>query len=108
MHVEAGQDVFKRGQFKEQSAVLEGAANALNGDIVWRQAVDRRALEINRARGRRHVTGYGVEKRRFASPIWPDDGAHLAGMGIESHVSERLEAGKIDRNTLHFEKWFHG
>ena len=96
MHVKSGQDVLQGSQFQEQSAVLEGAANAHHRNIVRRQAVNRLTLELHAAVGCRHVAGDGVKKRRFSGSVRPDNGTYLASVGVEGHIGERPKAGKVD------------
>src|SRR6185503_11714925 len=52
------------------------------------------AEELNGARGRRELAGDDVEERRLPGPVWPEDGAPLAGPDLQVDAADGLQAAE--------------
>ena len=79
-------------QAEERPRLLVGAAHAELRAGARRQRRDLVAEELDRAGGRRHVTGDDVEQRRLPGAVRAENGAPLAVRDVEIDVTHGVEA----------------
>ena len=101
--VRADHHVLEHGLGREQREVLEGAADAQAGDAVRRHGQERRAVEGDRARGRRVEPAHAVEERGLPGAVRSDEPHDLARLDVEGHAVEGDDAAESHRDVLHAE-----
>ena len=74
------------------------------GDLVRGEVVDRRALEADGPRAQRFLPRDRLEEARLARAVGPDEGAHLARLGLEAHLVHRGKAAELDARAGDFEQ----
>ena len=96
--VPAEHQVVEHGEVLEQRDVLEGAGQPRRGDPVRPLAQDALAEELHRALLGPVDAGEHVEQRGLAGAVGADDREQLAGMDLEAHAVDRLDAreGQVD------------
>ncbi len=101
-----GLDIFEDRHRVEEAYDLEGAADARKRDLAWREARERGAASRNRAARELYLAGDGIDERRLAGPVWPDEADDLAGGKRKRDMVEGAEAGEFHRHGVYRETRF--
>src|SRR5918911_539307 len=98
MPVEAGQDVLEHGLVAEQLHMLERASEAERRDGVRRKPRDVAAVEADRALAPGDPRD-GIDERRLAGAVRPDDAANLALLDLERNATDGRDAAERHRDV---------
>ncbi len=98
MAVETGQNVVEYGAVAKQLDLLKGPPNAPRGNNVSGKRGDVFAAEHDCAGVRPDDAGDGVDQRRLARAVRPDQAANFAGFHFNSDAAHRGDPAKADRD----------
>ena len=104
----ADQDVLDRGHGREQADVLVGPRDAVVGDLVRPQLVDRVAVEGDRALVGLVEAGEAVEEGRLAGAVGPDDAGDRALLELEVELADGDQAAEALGDLLGLRAAAHG
>ena len=90
----ADEDVLDRGHAREQADVLVRPRDAVVGDLVRAQRVDRVAIERDAALVHVEEAGQAVEERRLAGAVRPDDARDRAFLEFEVELADGGQAAE--------------
>jgi hypothetical protein len=98
--VPAEQDVVEHRHAAEELHELKRARDAVRGDPVRRQALDRGVAEHDSPRRRRVESSHAVQQARLAGAVGPDQGGQRAGVDRHADGRQRAQPVEIERDVV--------
>jgi hypothetical protein len=92
---EAHAQVLLDGEPAEDLAALRHVADAAAHALVRRVVRDVAALQADRSRLHRHDAHQGLQQRRLADAVAPEDDRDLADLRVEADVAQDVRAAVV-------------
>src|SRR6185436_15074428 len=105
--VQPDEHVVERAAAAEHARLLEGAHEAEQRDLARLHAFQVLPQEHHFTRGRRKVSGDGVERGGLAGAVGTDEREHLAFAHLHAHVGDGGEAAEPHRQTSYLKNRNH-
>lgn len=96
-------EVLEHGHALTSASELERPHEASCGDAARRLSTDVLAIKHDLAGGLRLQPRDAVERRRFSRTIRPDESGDAAGMHVEVHAVESLQAAEVAAQVANLE-----